>query len=326
VPGVLPHYLAQVPFARDQQPVQAFSADGPHPAFREGVRARCLRRRADDTDALPAGRAEVLLAEESLLYFGPMARFLVATARVSDRLLAAYRTGGGVPYVAYGADAREAQAAFNRPAFANLLGSAWLPAIPDVNARLQSTSGARVADIGCGAGWSSIAIARAYRNVRVDGFDLDEESILLARRNAAAAGVADRVTFHHQDAADPSLAGAYDLVTAFEMVHDVARPVELLATMRRLAGDRGAVLVMDERVGESFEAPANPVERLMYGASVLFCLPTGIADGTPERPSAATGTVMRPETLRRYAREAGFSRVDVLPIEHDFFRFYRLSG
>ena len=186
------------------------------------------------------------------------------------------------------------------------------------------TPPARVADVGCGAGWSSIALARAYPQARVDGFDLDAPSIELARRHAAAAGVADRVAFHARDAADPALAGAYDLVLAFETIHDMARPVEALRTMGRLAGAGGAVIVMDERVGEAFTAPGDPTERLFYGSSILFCLPTGLADGTPERPSAGTGTVMRPATFRRYALEAGFGGVEILPIEHDFFRFYRL--
>ena len=97
------------------------------------------------------------------------------------------------PGPTFGADAREAQAEQNRPIFLNLLGSEWLPAIADVHARLEADPPARVADIGCGAGWSSIAIAKAYPKVRVDGFDLDEPSIELARANAAEHGVADRV-------------------------------------------------------------------------------------------------------------------------------------
>jgi 2-polyprenyl-3-methyl-5-hydroxy-6-metoxy-1,4-benzoquinol methylase len=197
-----------------------------------------------------------------------------------------------------------------------------------VDQRLLGDPPAKVADIGCGAGWSSIAIARAYPNVRVDGFDVDGPSIELARRNAAAAGVADRVSFSVQDVTDPALAerlaGSYDLVAAFEMVHDVAGPVEVLRTMRRLAREDGAVIVMDERTEEQFTAPGNPMERLFYSISLFVCLPWGMAGATPEQPSAATGTVMRPATLRRYAQEAGFQSVEILPIEHDFFRFYRL--
>ena len=90
--------------------------------------------------------------------------------------------------------------------------------------------------------------------------------------------------------------------------------------MRKLAGERGAVLVVDERVGEAFTPAGTDVERMMYGWSVLHCLPVGMAD----TPSAETGTVMRPETLRRYAREAGFRAMEILPIENYFFNFYRL--
>jgi hypothetical protein len=108
---------------------------------------------------------------------------------------------------------------------------------------------------------------------------------------------------------------------AIEMIHDLARPVEALTTMRRLGKPDAIHLVMDERVAETFEAPTeNPVERLMYAASVLHCLPVG----RTETPSVATGTVMRPSTFAHYATSAGFSNVDVLPIEHDVFRFYRL--
>ena len=115
--------------------------------------------------------------------------------------------------------------------------------------------------------------------------------------------------------------GAYDLVMALEMIHDLARPVEALATMRRLGKPDAVHLVMDERVAETFEAPTdNPVERLMYAASVLHCLPVG----RTESPSAATGTVMRPATFTAYATSAGFSSVEIAPIDHDLFRFYHL--
>ncbi len=173
-----------------------------------------------------------------------------------------------------------------------------------------------------GLGWSSIAIARAYPNVRVDGFDLDEASVAAARANAEAAGVADRVRFHVRDAGDPDLAGQYDFALAVECIHDMPNPVSVLGAMRRLVGEAGSVLVVDEKVADRFTAPGDDVERYMYGFSILHCLPVGMV----EQPSAATGTVMRAETFRRYATEAGFRAIAVLPIEHDFFRFYRLTA
>jgi 2-polyprenyl-3-methyl-5-hydroxy-6-metoxy-1,4-benzoquinol methylase len=269
---------------------------------------------------LPKGHAEVLLDRDSLYYMTPLAQQLASIARPLPTILEAFRSGGGVPYAEYGADMREGIAYANRAMFVNLMGSEWLPAVPDVHERLRADPPARVADIGCGTGWSSISIARAYPKAQVDGFDLDEESIAEARENAEAARLADRVTFHLQDAADPKLSGRYDLAIAIECIHDMSRPVEALRAMRSLVGEEGAVLVVDERVGETFGAPGDEVERLMYGWSVLHCLPVGMAD----QPSAGTGTVMRPATLRGYATEAGFSEIEILPVENDMWRFYRL--
>ena len=282
----------------------------------------------DDPDAapeerrygLPSAHAEVLLDVESLSYTAPMARFAVSFADALPAVEEAFRSGGGVPWERYGADGREAQADINRPLFLNLLGRQWLPAITDVHERLEAEPPARVADIACGAGWSSIAVAQAYPRAHVDGFDLDAASVELARRNVEAAGLGNRVTIQLRDAGDPELAGSYELVTVFEAIHDLSRPVEVLGAMRRLAAADGTVIVMDERVADAFTAPGDEIERVMYTYSVLCCLPVGMA----EQPSAATGTVMRADTLRRYAAEAGFAEVEVLPIEHETFRLYRL--
>jgi SAM-dependent methyltransferase len=261
---------------------------------------------------------EVLTDSTSLNYLGPVARLLAAPAMQLPALLDAYRTGGGVSWEQLGADAREGQAAMNRPWFEQSLAGA-LAAVPALHERLGRTA-ARLADIGCGAGWSSIALARAYPEARVEGFDIDAPSLDLARGHAAEAGVADRVSFAVADAA--RLPGDYDVVFAFECVHDMPRPVDVLAAVRRALAPGGVMVVMDEAVGEEFHAPGDPLERLMYGFSLFVCLP----DGMSHSPSAGTGTLMRPTTLRRYAEAAGFSRVDVLPIEDfGFWRFYQLS-
>jgi SAM-dependent methyltransferase len=271
--------------------------------------------------SLPPGHDEVLLDVESLQYLAYVGRFAAALGGALPKLVEAFRSGGGVSWAEFGPDAREAQAEQNRPVFLSLLGNEWLPQVADIHARLGAEQPpARVADIACGAGWSSIAVAKAYPHARVDGFDLDEPSVALAQANAAEHGVSDRVSFTVQDVADPSLAGAYDLVMGFEMLHDLARPVEALRSMRGLLAEGGAVLIMDERVADQFTAPGDEQERLYYGFSTLCCLPAGLA----EAPSAGTGTVMRTSTLRAYAAEAGFREVEVLPIEHDLFRFYRL--
>jgi 2-polyprenyl-3-methyl-5-hydroxy-6-metoxy-1,4-benzoquinol methylase len=268
---------------------------------------------------LPKGHDEVLLERDSLDYLAPLAQGLVGLAHALPAVLEAFKTGGGVPFSQYGNDLRESMTV-NRAEYMNLLGSEWLPAIRDVDLRLQADPPAQVADVGCGMGWSSIAIARAYPKARVDGFDLDEEAIAQAKANAEDEGVADRVSFRVQDAADPRFSGRYDLAIAIDCIHDMSRPVEALRAMRSLVGEQGTAIVMDGRVGETFAAPGDDIERSFYCMSILHCLPVGMA----EQPSAATGALMRPDTLRRYAREAGFSEVEILPIEHDLRGFYRL--
>jgi hypothetical protein len=133
-------------------------------------------------------------------------------------------------------------------------------------------------------------------------------------------GVADRVRFHRADAAEVTTAGPFDIATAFECIHDMARPVEVLGAVRRALADDGSMLIVDERTGERFTGQPDELEAYFYGWSIFDCLPTGMY----EQPSAGTGTVMRPSTLEGYAREAGFTRFQVLPIEHDDFRLYLL--
>ncbi len=269
--------------------------------------------------SLPPGSAAVLLEQDSPMYLIPIGGFLTAVGRMMPALEVAFRSGTGIPFADY--EVQHAQGGFNRPAFNGQLVQEWLPLVPDLDAALRA--GGAVAEFGCGEGWAAIALAVGYPALRVDAFDVDPLSIETARRNAEQAGVAERVRFVVADITDPALSGSYDAVFAFEMVHDLAHPVAALRSARRLTGDGAApVIVMDERAGERFTTPADPMERFFYAASVLHCLPVGRC----EEHSAATGTVMRPDTLQHYAAEAGFAQVTVLPIESDMFRFYRLDG
>ena len=215
----------------------------------------------------------------------------------------------------------EAQGDFNRPWLVASLGTEYVPSIPDIHARLMNDAETRVADVACGVGWAAISLASAYPNIVVDGFDLDELSIEIATRNAEEAGVADRVRFEVRDAADPASSGWYDLAIVVEAVHDLAQPVAVLGAIRQMLKSDGTLIVADERTEDSFTVPATDTERLFYAYSVLCCLPSAMDDET----SAGTGTVMRTTTFEAYAKEAGFGGVSILPIEHDFLRFYRLD-
>jgi SAM-dependent methyltransferase len=282
----------------------------------------------EDTGAVPAERryalaadhARALVDHDDAAHLAPFAHMLAGIGAVLPQVVEAYRTGLGVPYEAYGRDFRHGQGHINRPAFTYELPCDWLAAMPDVVARLETGRPARVADVGCGQGWSTIAVAHEFLYAQVDGLDLDPGSIADARRHADEAGLNGRLRFLQADATGLAEHGPYDLILLLEALHDLARPVNALAAARAALAEGGTVLVVDERVADRFTAPGDDVERMMYGWSVLHCLPSSLA----EEPSAATGTVMRADTVRDYAAAAGFADVEVLPVENESFRLYRL--
>lgn len=282
---------------------------------------------------LPGHHFPVLVDETHPAHAAPVAGMFAGVALAFPELVADFRWGRGVAFDEYGTELRRGLGALNRPAFTHEL-RAWVDELPDRAALLDA--GGAVLDAGCGIGWSTIALANAFPNARVVGIDLDTASIEEARANAREAGVADRVEFVLGNAGDSEAvrraalaaggsdaapASGFDLVTVFEALHDMGRPVDALAEFRALLRPGGALLVADERVADEFRPDAEPVERMLYAMSVLHCLPAT----TAESPAVANGTVLRTPTVRRWAAAAGFGRVDVLDIENPFWRFYRIG-
>ncbi len=278
----------------------------------DDVRADAQTRRY----TLPESHVGVVGDPVALDHLAPLARMVVGVASVLDEVAAAYRTGGGVPYARYGPEFRAGQGGINRPAFTSALVEEWLPALGMPAERLAA--GGRLADLGCGQGWSTIAVARAYPNAEVWGFDSDPSSIADARAAAVDRGVDCR--FEVGDAADLGDGGPFDVALLLEALHDLARPVEVLSAVRAALSADGALLVADEAVAPAFTAPGDDLERMMYGWSITHCLPAAMA----EQPSAAIGTVIREDTVRKLAAEAGFGQVEVLDVDGGFFRIYAL--
>jgi precorrin-6B methylase 2 len=234
---------------------------------------------------LPPEYIPVLADPDDVRYEAYKGVEIVRGGRPLPQLVEAFRTGDAPPPLPWEPEGR---AEFNRARFLNLLGKEWLPAITDIDERLRAEPPARIADLACGTGWSSIAIALAYPSVLVNGFDLDEDAIAAARENAEAAGVADRVTFSVNDASGLPGSGRYDLVTLIEALHDMTRPVEVLRAAREMLSDDGALVVVDELVEDEFTAPASDLERAQYGWSVVSCLPGAMGD-----PETATSSSCR---------------------------------
>jgi 2-polyprenyl-3-methyl-5-hydroxy-6-metoxy-1,4-benzoquinol methylase len=262
--------------------------------------------------ALPPDHAGIVADPEHELHLAPFSQLVVGIAKTLDEVVEAYRGGTGVPFSSYGEDLRAGQGGINRPAFQTALVREWLPAMSK-----QLEPGRRIADVGCGQGFAAIAVAKAFPGVSVVGVDSDSASIEDARELARKAGVDAR--FEAADATKLSDLGPFDVVMILEVLHDLSRPVEVLAAARDALGGDGAILVADEAVAPAFTAPGDDLERMMYGWSITHCLPSSMA----EQPSAAIGTVIREDTIRALAAEAGLT-VDVLDVDGGFFRLYEL--
>lgn len=274
----------------------------------------------DGRFALPAGHAEALLDTDSPTFVEPFVRAVMTATLQLPALADVYRRGGGVPWHAYGPDMSRAQGDSNRPLLLHALPRDWVPQVPELSGRLEA--GARVADIGCGHGWSAIGLAREFPAVRVDGYDVDAAALAEASMHADEFGVADRVSFVDHDVSGGLPAGDYDVLLAVECVHDMPYPVQILAAMRAAARDDAIMLVVDEAADAELTAPGDEIQRLLYGFSLLICLP----DSASHPDSVATGTVMRPSVLDGYAKAAGFAGAEPLELsDTGFFRFYRLD-
>jgi 2-polyprenyl-3-methyl-5-hydroxy-6-metoxy-1,4-benzoquinol methylase len=271
---------------------------------------------------LDAAQRAVLTEPGSATSLVPLIMQGSAMAETLTQVETSFRAGTGVSYAAYGTDMRRGIELENRPLFLDGF-AGWAAAVPGLDDRL-GRSGCRAADVGCGAGWSAIALARAYPKLRVDGFDLDEASIETARGNVEEAGLTGQVTVQVRDARDPGLVGRYDLVCAFETLHDMGDPAEALAACRALLADDGVVLIADMAAADEFAAPGDDLQRFLYAFSVLHCLPVGIADASKPAESAATGTLLRPGALRELAAGAGFVSADPIEVAHDKWRFWVL--
>lgn len=224
----------------------------------------------------------------------------VAAAKIQPALERAFRTGGGVGWEQHDHQLFHGIERFFRTAYVTHLTSEWIPALDGVKQRLEA--GARVADIGCGFGASTILMARAFPNSRFIGFDAHPESISAARQRAAAAGVQNRVEF--EVATAKNFPGDnYDLVTTFDALHDLGDPVGAAAHVRTTLAAHGTWMIVEPFAEDRTEDNFNPIGRASYAASTLVCTPCSLA----QEVGLALGAQAGEARLRAAVMEGGFS-------------------
>jgi 2-polyprenyl-3-methyl-5-hydroxy-6-metoxy-1,4-benzoquinol methylase len=260
-------------------------------------------------------QAEAFTNPESPGYVAGAFQNLTAATRVLDRLTEAFRTGAGIAWHEQHEDMFEGTERFFRPGYLANLASSWIPSL--AGAEKMLADGARVADVGCGFGASTIIMAQAYPNSTFEGVDYHRPSIDAARARAAAAGVADRVTFRMAGAAD--LSGSYDLITFFDCLHDMPDPASALRAARAATADGGGVMLVEPMGWDSVEEATNPLGKLMAAASTLVRLPSGLSAA----PAYGLGNQAGPAKTCELAHDAGFSAARIAAAT-DFNLVYEL--
>lgn len=266
---------------------------------------------------LPPEHVPVLADEGGPVFFGGTFQMLRGMASVHDELLEVFRTGGGVKQEAYHPDMWDGMERFTAGWFENHLIQEWMPALPDVDAALRA--GASVVDVGCGRGRGLIKLARAYPESTFVGIDAFQGTIDAARANVEAAGLSDRVTIVHADAAT-EIPGEYDVIFTFDVVHDAVDPAGLLRQIRAALRPGGTYVCLDINASHRLEENVGTLGALFHGCSVMYCMTTSLAGG-----GEGLGTVgFNEDVARKMCAEAGFSSVHRVPMENPFNILYEI--
>jgi SAM-dependent methyltransferase len=273
---------------------------------------------ANKTYFLPPERAAILADDNNPFFLGGFIQESVPLISMAPRVAEAFRTGKGVPQSAYPPDMFAAIERSSAGIFKNQLVRRWLPAMPQVEEKLKA--GGSALDVGCGSGRASIALAQAFPNARVVGFDSHPDSVERARANAKAAGLGERVKFEVADCAKLP-AREFDLVSTFDVIHDSVDPEGLMRSIKGALAADGTYLMVEMNVSADVGENINPLGRLMYSCSTLYCLTTSLAQG-----GAGIGAMMGEEKARELGVAAGFSSFRRLPVRDPFSALYELKA
>lgn len=266
---------------------------------------------------LPAELAMVIAVDGSPFDLSAGYELMPALAGMTGEVCEAFATGAGVGQDRYPAEFYQAMERMSASWFDSMLLQRWIPLLGDVAARLQR--GGKAADIGCGHGRAVITMALAFPESEFTGYDAYGPNVEAAREAARDAGVADRVRFVRKDATK-GLRGHYDLVTAFSVLHDAPSPVELLRAVHGAVAPDGVFLLLESAAADDPVDNTGPASTVLYGTSLLYCLPASLAEGGP-----GLGTLgLPPARIREYCGQAGFRSVRALPSANPFNALYEI--
>jgi SAM-dependent methyltransferase len=249
---------------------------------------------------LPEEQALVLAQEGSPAFMQGGFQILVSLFKDEQKIIEAMRTGEGLSWGDHDKCLFEGTERFFRPSYNANLTTSWIPALEGAEAKLKA--GAKMADVGCGHGVSTILLAKTYPNSKFYGFDYHEPSIEWAKKMAEKEGVADRVTF--QVARSTDFPGSdYDIVAFFDCLHDMVDPYGAAAHTYKMLKKDGTMLIVEPYAEDKLEDNLNPLGRLFYSASTTICVPASLAQGGP-----GLGAQAGEKKIRELVSKAGFTR------------------
>jgi 2-polyprenyl-3-methyl-5-hydroxy-6-metoxy-1,4-benzoquinol methylase len=242
------------------------------------------------------------LADENSPAFLPGAfQVALASVKAEDKIAERFKTGKGMGWHEHHPELFVGTERFFRPGYAANLISAWIPALEGVEAKLKR--GARVADVGCGLGASTVLMAKSYPKSEFVGFDYHDKSIETAKKRAKDAGVADRIKFKVAKAKDYP-GKDYDFVTFFDCLHDMGDPAGASSHVRGSLKKDGTWMIVEPNAGDKLEDNLHPIGRAFYGASTLLCTPASLS----QEVGLALGAQAGEKRLREVVTSGGFTR------------------
>lgn len=257
---------------------------------------------ASDRFSLSPEQAMIFAEPDSPVYLAGAFELIAAMIEAEPKVEQCFRHGTGVRWGDHAGCLFCATGAFFRPGYVNNIVQNWIPALDGVEAKLRR--GAKVADVGCGVGFSTLLMADAYPESAFVGFDFHTPSIDEARRHAAAHGYGDRVRFEVAAAKEIAEDG-FDLITMYDCLHDMGDPRGCAAHMRRILAPDGHWMIVEPIAGDAPAENMNPVGRLYYNASTMICVPTSLDQEVGEALGAQAGEARLSEIIR----EGGFGTV-----------------